>query len=142
MDTLERLLTKATIRSWGSCWLWQANVSREGYGTLWLDGKKDLAHRVSYVLARGAIAEGLELDHLCRNRSCINPLHLEAVSHRTNSLRGTSPVAVNAAKSHCPRGHEYQGHNLYVRPTGFRTCRPCNAANNRAYRERGRQKGE
>ena len=72
------------------------------------------AHRVAYELVKGKIPAGLELDHLCRNRICCNPAHLEAVTGRENSLRGVSPWAKNACATHCPRGHPYDAENTYV----------------------------
>jgi hypothetical protein len=82
------------------------------------------AHRVSYVLAHGSIPDGLQLDHLCRNKLCVNPTHLEAVTARENTLRGVSVAAVNAKKTHCPRGHELSGSNLLAYRK-VRSCRAC-----------------
>lgn len=72
----------------GECWRWTATLDRHGYGTTWLEGRKQGAHRASFILHRGPIPEGLDLDHLCRNRSCINPWHLEPVDRATNCRRG------------------------------------------------------
>src|SRR5688572_21764976 len=71
------------------------------------------AHRLMYVALRGPIPDGLELDHLCRNHACVNPWHMEPVTGRVNKLRGTSPSAVHAAKTHCPKGHAYTPENVY-----------------------------
>ena len=87
----------------GDCWIWTASKDRLGYGKF---GRPSvLAYRFSYELHRGKIPSGLELDHLCRNPSCVNPEHLEAVTHRVNMLRGIGPSAVNARKTHCKQGH-------------------------------------
>jgi hypothetical protein len=87
-----------------------------------------LAHRVSYERYVGPIPEGAHLDHLCRNRACVNPEHLEPVSVQTNILRGVSPSAVNAAKTECLRGHPFDDENTYVCPAGKRRCRACKTA--------------
>ena len=107
------------------CWLWTGCVRSDGYGSVRFAGRVTYPHRVVYEFIRGPVPEGLTLDHLCRVRHCVNPAHLEAVTHKENCLRGTSPLAVNAARTHCPRGHAYdEANTLYDR--GKRTCRECN----------------
>ena len=92
-----------------------------------------LVHRFVYERLVGKIPEGLQIDHLCRVRHCANPAHMEAVTQRENILRGMSPAAENARKTHCPQGHPYEGENLFTYNQGrFRRCRACD-------RERGRQ---
>jgi hypothetical protein len=98
-----------------------------GYGVFYIGHKPHRAHRVSYELERGPIPPGLEIDHLCRNPSCINPAHLEAVSSRENTLRGVSPPAVNVKKTTCKRGHSFD----YF-PRGERQCKKCQADRDRA----------
>jgi len=127
------------------CWLWTGSLMNEGYGRLtWKSpttGKRtNLAHRVSYEIFNEPIPAGKELDHLCRVRRCINPTHLEPVTHRENMMR--SPIAIaasNAAKTHCPQGHEYSFENtsIYRRP-GYtmRSCKTCMATYARQNRER------
>lgn len=110
----------------GSCWEWIAYVNRYGYGEFHLEGRAALAHRVAYQLLVGSIPEGLQLDHLCRNTKCVNPDHLEPVTGRINTLRGTSPSARHAVKTHCPKGHPYSQDNLHVTKSGQRKCRACN----------------
>jgi hypothetical protein len=99
-----------------------------GYGhryMKWL-GKVLLAHRVSYELVKGPIPEGLHLDHLCRTPLCVNPDHLEPVTHRENLLRGNTFAARNAAKTHCVQGHELTPDNLYLRKDRIgRMCMTC-----------------
>lgn len=105
------------------CWLWRGSIGKNGYG-YFCRGPKRLAHRYAYELLVGIIPYGLTLDHLCRNTGCVNPGHLEAVTIRENTLRGEGPSAVNAKKTHCPRGHEYNSENTYLY-RGHRHCKRC-----------------
>ena len=91
------------------------------------------AHRFAYELAYGPIPEGLELDHLCRNASCVRPTHLEAVTHQVNMVRGKSGPG---SKTHCPHDHEYTPENTHVSPDGRRYCRTCQRAHARAQWEK------
>jgi hypothetical protein len=109
----------------GSCWLWTNALNREGYGAFTISGKKVGAHIIAFEWLIGAVPEGLELDHLCRVRSCVNPAHLEAVTHKENTLRGQSLQAENARKTHCKRGHPFNETNTRVEPDGRRVCRTC-----------------
>lgn len=92
------------------------------------------AHRVAYELLIGPIAAGLELDHLCRTHACVNPAHLEPVTGQVNLLRGVGFPATNAAKTHCPQGHEYTAENTYWSKKGQRGCRACTAEKQRRLR--------
>jgi len=128
--------------------MWTAGRDHQDYGRFALHHKKKraaLAHRVAYYFVKGEIPDGLEIDHLCRNRACVNPDHLEAVAHRLNVQRGDlSPQGAAArerqrAKTHCPHGHPYSGENLIIqKKSGGRACRICTrAAIKRWYWERG-----
>ena len=128
-DLPERIVEKIDPEPMSGCWLWNA-ADRSGYGTTWKEGarkgdKDVLAHVEVYERLVGPIPRGLELDHLCRVPSCVNPAHLEPVTHRENILRGISPAAIHARKTECPKGHKYDGENLYRRPDGSRLCRAC-----------------
>jgi len=127
-----------------TCWLWIAYRDELGYGKVRWAGRIQVAHRVAYELVVGPILEGLTLDHLCRNRGCVNPAHLEPVSLGENILRGNTFQAVNAAKTSCPQGHPYDSENTYWHkatsryPSGRRECRICRAASRRAARIRAK----
>lgn len=121
-----------------TCWLW-TGATTEGYGVLRLTKNKRLvkAHRHSYELAGLDIPDGLEVDHLCRVRRCVNPAHLEPVTPRENKVRQPwSAPLFQAAKTHCPQGHEYTDENTRhkVNASGglSRDCRECFAARSRA----------
>lgn len=117
----------------GNCWEWRGARGAHGYGTM----GQSLAHRLSYEYSIGTIPAGLQLDHLCRNRGCVNPAHLEPVTQRENILRGESPSAQAARQTHCAHGHEYTPENTYVRVDGGgRQCRRCKADRERQRRAR------
>jgi hypothetical protein len=130
----QRLLNRRQITPDG-CWLWTGSTAIKGYGDIKVDGRTAFVHRLAYRIWVGPIPKGLTIDHLCRTRPCFNPEHLEAVTQRTNTLRGTGPSAKNARKTRCPQGHKYSGTNSQ----GTRICHKCIAANQRRYREEARQ---
>lgn len=121
--SIERFWANVDMRATDACWSWLGSINSHGYGQFRLTGcrasRRENAHRVAYKLARGPIPDGLVLDHLCRNRACCNPAHLEAVSHAENILRGA-----NTMKAYCPRGHEMTPENTRER-RGRRECRQC-----------------
>lgn len=104
------------VRRAEGCWEWLGKHNKKGYAIY----GKTLAHRVAYRLDRGEIPGGTEIDHLCRNRGCVNPAHLEAVSHAVNVAR--------AKRNECRNGHPYIAGSFYVRRNGRRTCKRCRQA--------------
>lgn len=124
---LEILLSRYTPVPESGCWIWDGPVeAAKGYGQVWFKGKTLKAHRFFYEQLRGVIPNNLTLDHLCRVRCCVNPDHLEAVSSRTNVLRGTGLSANFAKQTACKNGHEFTEANTYFsKRNNSRTCRTC-----------------
>ena len=114
------------------CWNWIGAKGR-GYGLFWLNGRNQQAHRVGWMLAGKTIPDGLQLDHLCRNRACVRPSHLEPVTHRVNTLRGDTITARESTATECINGHPFDEENTY-RWRGHRLCRECRNAASRRYR--------
>lgn len=111
------------------CILWTGGVNGGGYGRFNFGTDRGrLAHRVLWERANGPVPEGLNLDHLCRNKLCVNVDHLEPVTQRVNVLRGVGISSANARKTHCKRGHELFGANLFMNSNGTRQCRSCKTA--------------
>ena len=124
-SAITRFLSYIKIVKDTDCWEWTGSKNTDGYGKMRFNGKTIYIHRFIYEYFYGPIQAELELDHLCKNRVCANPEHLEAVSHTENILRGTSFVSINSKKTHCPQGHEYSLDNTYHTPAGRRACRTC-----------------
>lgn len=135
----DRFLSKV-VKTDG-CWIWTDKPSPEGYGRFRFQGKFRSAHVASYLIFVGVIPDGLEIDHLCHTRDadcpggpacphrlCVNPEHLEAVTHQTNMLRSRGPSAIRARKTHCWQGHPYDEENTYRRPDNSRDCKICKRA--------------
>lgn len=111
------------------CWFWTASRNKLGYGRFYAYGvKSHAAHRYAHELLVGPIPDGLEINHVCRQPSCVNPQHLEAVTHQVNMRLGFTGVPSGVqqrAKTMCPYGHYYSAANTYVNPRGERQCRTC-----------------
>ena len=118
------LLARCDLHAPNGCWEFLGCLD-QGYGRAVFRGKDGNVHKHVYEELVGPVEEGLELDHLCRNRPCCNPAHLEPVSRKVNILRGDSPTAMNARKVACLKGHPLSGDNLYLPPNGKRQCRAC-----------------
>jgi len=116
------------------CWNWTGPRGGRGhYGSITLPGRRSAyAHRWAYEHYVGPIPDGLEIDHLCRNTLCVNPDHLEAVTHKVNMQR--TPKAL---KTHCDNGHRYSAENTYIKPNGCRDCRECRRERDRKRRPPG-----
>ncbi|MGW0052081.1 HNH endonuclease signature motif containing protein [Nocardia nova] len=123
--TVEQRFREKYVVSESGCWIWTACLDREGYGQFGVGRGHRAAHRVSFELHRGPIPEGHELDHLCRTPACVNPAHLDPVTHTENVHRGESWSGKNIRKTHCPGGHPYDRENTYLNKHGHRGCRAC-----------------
>jgi HNH endonuclease len=136
--TVARFIAK--VRFTETCWVWVASKNRDGYGFFYVGGAHNMvgAHRVAWMLFRGPIPDEMTIDHLCRVRCCVNPAHMEVVDRVTNVMRGSGCCVRNAAKTHCDRGHELAGANLYLF-RGQRFCRACHRINTAAHRRRRRE---
>lgn len=125
-----------TTPSENGCILWTGSTSSEGrYGSCYWEAKVRPAHVVAYLAFVGEYDQSLDLDHLCRTTLCVNPLHLEPVTHRENILRGESLHAANARKTHCIHGHPFDEPNTIVKANGHRECRTCRDERNRRNRK-------
>lgn len=141
LDRFQSKVQKADGWPPDACWLWLGTKTRTGYGQLSVNRRMVYAHRFSYELANGPIPAGMTLDHLCRVRHCVNPLHLEPCSQWENTRRSPlNHVALNVGKTTCPAGHPYDSENLYVKTNGHRICRVCQREKHTiAQRERRRR---
>lgn len=126
---LTRFWEKVDRRGPDECWEWRGGKYSNGYGRFTVGGTKRMwsyvAHRFAYEISVGPVDSALDLDHLCRNRSCVNPAHLEPVSRAENLRRARE---FKAPVTHCRHGHEYTPENTYVNPKGRRICRTCRRA--------------
>ena len=124
------------------CLLWLGTLNGKGYGLFSIHRFGTVrASRIAWLLVHGPIPPGLVIDHLCRNRRCVNPGHLRVVSNRENVLCGNGSAAVRHRQTECLRGHELSGANVYVGPDGTRECRICKRQRLRAWRSRAKESG-
>lgn len=121
------------------CWEWKGGGVPAGYGAIGINKRSTYAHRVSHELFNGPIPYGFEIDHLCRNRWCVNPSHLEAVTRTTNIRRSNSLAGMRSRQTHCMWGHEFNEANTYINKRGWRECRRCRDARVKRARERCQQ---
>ena len=142
---IERFFSKVSKTE--TCWIWTAAHNGIGYGRIRIGGRSGrllYAHRLSYELVNGAIPEGLVIDHLCKNPSCVNPSHLDAVPQKINAQRGDAGKHMkiyNGLKTHCPSGHAYDDDNTHHSPSGRRHCRACARLRSRVKRASVRSTG-
>jgi hypothetical protein len=130
----KRFWKKVKVHQPAGCWRWKGTLDRLGYGSFWIAGKNYRAHRLAYTLLIGAIPDGLQLDHLCRNPSCVNPDHLQPVTNRENLARSQAPSHRVRRLGVCQKGHS----DFRVRADGRWVCRVCSAANDRRFKEKKR----
>lgn len=137
---LDRFWARIDRRGAGECWEWIGAVTSNGYGRFSprINGvmHRVMAHRLSYETLVGPIPDGLVIDHLCRNRRCVNPAHLEPVPQLVNVMRGEGVGVINAAKTECLDGHEFTPDNTYITPKGRRACLACQRRRSREYHAR------
>jgi len=138
----DRFWNKVQPCPMSGCWIWMAFCDGWGYGRFRFGNRSSaFAHRIAYLTLVGPVADGLELDHRCRTKPCVNPSHLRAVTHFENVMRGDAPPAVNARATTCRRGHDFTSDNVRISRRGcgatFRSCRACvRAYQNEQYRLR------
>lgn len=128
-----------TIKTEKGCWVWQGAKSPDRHARVNINSQAYYLHRVIFKAVGNRLDKSLELDHLCREPSCVNPKHLEQVTHRVNSERGEAGTHLKN-KTHCPQGHPYSGDNLYVFPSGGRSCRTCTRVSGRKHDLKRRSK--
>lgn len=132
-EDLQRLLSTTSLVN--GCWIWDKKVNWNGYGLFTVGDRTVAVHKYSYIYFYGAPGDGLQIDHLCRNRRCVNPEHLEAVTARENLMRGDTLAKRNADKTKCPNGHPYS----HINSQGRRVCVVCIRESCKQYQRRRRR---
>ena len=133
----ERFEEKFEPVPFSGCWLWIGALDGKGYGAFTINGHQVRAHRFAFEQFSRPVPDGLTLDHLCRVRQCVNPAHLEPVTHRANVLRGVGSSAINARRIVCAHGHIFAGENVRLELGGRRrVCRACANLRNREREKR------
>lgn len=141
----DRIMEKVSPEPNSGCWLWMASLDGHGYGQIMLPNNKvRRAHRELYQCVKGEVAKNLDLDHLCRNRACVNPDHLEPVTRSVNLRRGLGPQKTkewHAKQMGCVNGHKYEAGSYFVyfhakRNRSYRVCKICASAAQAAYKLR------
>lgn len=122
------------------CWIWVGAKQKTGHGKFYWRGRHTSAYRALYIAFVNPNIQGLDVDHLCKNPECMNLGHLEAVTSRINTLRGSSPPAMNILKTECLRGHEYTPENTFINKRGERSCRECRRTKWRQYYYQNKEK--
>lgn len=139
IEEVIKVICEKSVETESGCYEWQGGCSWNGYGRIFINGKKRWVHIVVYEYYNGPVSKGLELDHIkCDNRKCWNIEHLEPTTHRENTLRGVGPSAVNSRKIECIKGHPLSGDNLCIQLNGARVCRMCKRNALKLYREQGK----
>lgn len=131
-ESVLRAIGRMRIDTVSGCWLWKGQRSDKGYGMIRRGNSGLSAHRAIFEWFRGPIPNGLQADHLCRVRECVNPWHIEPVTAKENTLRGFGPTAINARATVCKNGHALTEDNIYLSPRGSRNCRICRSDASRA----------
>lgn len=126
MMTTQLRFVKKISAQYSGCWEWTASCNQKGYGNFYYCRCVGKAHRFAWEQAHGPVPDGMVLDHICKNRKCVNPKHLRTVTNRDNVLHNSeSVIARNAKKTHCKHGHEFTTENTIVRSSGGRDCLIC-----------------
>ncbi len=140
----ERFWSKVAVNDGTHCWEWTAAKDGKGYGKYYVGGGRVLAtaHRFAFLTLVGESNSTLDADHLCRNRACVNPAHIEMVTRQVNTVRGDGPAAVNYAKTHCHLGHPLEGENLKIGQRNDHARRSCRTCLREAYRRADIKRGK
>lgn len=134
---MDRFWSRVDVGHPLGCWEWNGSIDNAGYGRFG-NGQHgtNIAHRIAYMALLGEMPAGTELDHLCRNPPCVNPDHLEAVTHRENTYRGFGLAGKARRNTECPSGHPFTAENTATGPKGERRCRACNREHQRRHKAR------